>query len=210
MNEIKSLDFSRMHGYVNKHRAGTRARYITPSGNITANEAAELVIRLNSLSGGEIIKRLEKIYDTIFFDEVQDLSGYDLEIIRLIANSSIDLICVGDPKQATFTTNNGAKNKNKSGKNMGLFFVELEKKNLSSISYNLTSRRFNSDICKFANTVYPSATSMTTIMTASTEHDGVYLILQNDLHHYYTYYNPQVLRYDSRTYTFGLSAMNFG
>lgn len=109
INEIISLDFSRMYGFINKHRIGQKARYMTSGRNITANEAAELVVQLNTRSNGQVIKRLEKIYATVFFDEVQDLSGYDLEIIRLIAASSIDLVCVGDPKQATFKTNNGQK-----------------------------------------------------------------------------------------------------
>ena len=106
-----------------------------------------------------MIKRLEKIYDTVFFDEVQDLSGYDLEIIRLIAASSINLVCVGDPKQATFKTNNGQKNKNISGSSMELFFKSLEKTHSALITYNTVSRRFNGVICRFANDVYPSSNS---------------------------------------------------
>lgn len=210
INEVTGFDFSHMYGYINTHRMGTKARYITSNGKISANEAAELAIHLNTISDGDVIKRLEKIYDTILFDEVQDLSGYDLEIIRLIANSKIKLICVGDPKQATFTTNNGTKNKNKSGKNMGVFFKELEKNNLASINYMVASRRFNADICKFANNIYPSDVTTTTIMSISTDHDGVYLILKKDLNKYYDFYSPQILRYDSRTNTLGLNAMNYG
>lgn len=116
-----------MYGFINKHRIGQKARYMTSGRNITANEAAELVVQLNTRSNGQVIKRLEKIYATVFFDEVQDLSGYDLEIIRLIAASSIDLVCVGDPKQATFKTNNGQKNKNISGSSMELFSKILKR-----------------------------------------------------------------------------------
>lgn len=56
INEIKSLDFSRMYGYINKHRIGQKARYMTSEQNITANEAAELVVLINSLSKGRIIR----------------------------------------------------------------------------------------------------------------------------------------------------------
>ena len=142
INEVKSLDFSRMYGFINKHRIGQKARYMTVGQNITANEAAELVIQLNNKSNGQVIGRIERIYDTIFFDEVQDLSGYDLEIIRRIAASSINLVCVGDPKQATFKTNNGQKNKNISGSSMELFFKNLEKSHSAQITYNTVSRRF--------------------------------------------------------------------
>lgn len=210
INEIISLDFSRMYGFINKHRIGQKARYMTSGRNITANEAAELVVQLNTRSNGQVIKRLEKIYATVFFDEVQDLSGYDLEIIRLIAASSIDLVCVGDPKQATFKTNNGQKNKNISGSSMELFFKDLEKSHSAQISYNTVSRRFNEVICRFANDVYPSSNEMSTSMTSITPHDGVFLILKSDIPDYYNHYSPQVLRYDKKTDTLGLSSMNFG
>ena len=210
INEIKSLDFSRMYGYINKHRIGQKARYMTSEQNITANEAAELVVLINSLSKGRIINRLEEIYDTIFFDEVQDLSGYDLEIIKLIAGSSINLVCVGDPKQSTFKTNNGQKNKNISGANMELFFRCLEKSHSAKITYNNVSRRFNKEVCRFANDIYPSNNVMSTSMTSVTAHDGVFLILKADISEYYNHYSPQVLKYDARTDTQGLFSMNFG
>lgn len=210
INEIKSLDFSKMYGFINKHRIGQKARYMASGRNISANEAAELVVQLNTRSNGQVIKRLEKIYDTVFFDEVQDLSGYDLEIIRLIASSSINLVCVGDPKQATFKTNNCQKNKNISGTNMGLFFKDLEKSQSARILYNNISRRFNEEICRFANDVYPSNNIMSTSMTSATSHDGVFLILKSDIPDYYNQYSPQILRYDKKTDTLGFPSMNFG
>ena len=210
INEVKSLDFSRMYGFINKHRIGQKARYMTVGQNITANEAAELVVQLNNRSNGQVIKRIERIYDTIFFDEVQDLSGYDLEIIRRIAASSINLVCVGDPKQATFKTNSGQKNKNISGEKMELFFKNLEKSHSAQLTYNNISRRFNVDICRFANDVYPSSNEMSTFLTSITPHDGVFLILKSDIPDYYDQYSPQVLRYDKKTDTLGLSSMNFG
>ena len=210
INEIKNLDFSNMYGFINKFRIGQKKRYVTSGRNIAANEAAELVTQLNTNSNGQVIKRLEKIYDTVFFDEVQDLSVYDLEIIKLIAGSSINLVCVGDPKQATFKTNNGQKNKNISGANMDLFFNNLKKIYSAQIITNNISRRFNKEVCRFANDVYPSDNLMTTSMTSITPHDGVFLILKSDIPDYYNHYSPQVLRYDKKTDTLGLSSMNFG
>lgn len=210
INEIKGLDFSRMYNNINKHRMGQKARYMTAGRSITANEAAELVVQINNKSNGQVIRRIERIYDTIFFDEVQDLSGYDLEILKCIAGSSINLVCVGDPKQATFKTNCGQKNKNISGASMELFFKALGKSHLAKITYNNVSRRFNEDICRFANDVYPSCNEMTTSMTSVTPHDGIFLIQKSDIPDYYDQFSPQVLRHDARTDTLGLSSMNFG
>ena len=51
---------------------------------------------------------------------------------------------------------------------------------------------------------------MSTSMTSITPHDGVFLILKSDIPDYYNHYSPQVLRYDKKTDTLGLSSMNFG
>mgnify|MGYP003303047242 FL=1 len=65
----------------------------------------------NSDSSGKVIKRLEEIYAHIFFDELQDYAGWDLELLLLLFSSTIPISCVGDYKQATFRTNNSLKNK---------------------------------------------------------------------------------------------------
>jgi superfamily I DNA/RNA helicase len=43
----------------------------------------------NEKSGGAVIHRLENIYNYIYIDEVQDLSGYDLDLIELLFRSKI-------------------------------------------------------------------------------------------------------------------------
>ena len=93
---------------------------------------------------------------------------------------------------------------------MELFFKSLEKTHSALITYNTVSRRFNGVICRFANDVYPSSNEMSTSMTSITPHDGVFLILKSDIPDYYNIYSPQVLRYDKKTDTLGLSSMNFG
>lgn len=63
INEIISLDFSRMYGFINKHRIGQKARYMTSGRNITANEAAELVVQLNTRS-----RDYKELLDTLALD----------------------------------------------------------------------------------------------------------------------------------------------
>lgn len=52
-----------------------------------------------------LLRRLECMYDEILIDEVQDLSGYDWEIIHALLNSQIDVRMVGDVRQAVLSTN---------------------------------------------------------------------------------------------------------
>ena len=206
-NAIKGIDYSRTYGAVNYQRKGTRARYLTNAGNVLSNQASELACLLDKKSNGRIIRRLSEIYSNIYFDEVQDLAGYDIDLLKLLLDSNISVICCGDNKQATFSTHNAKKNKYQTGKNIWQFFagidnIEIEKK--------LASRRFNRDICSLANKLFPIGDPITTIMNDETEHDGVYLIDQSDVDVYYHHFHPQVLKYDAKTIIEKYHSVNFG
>lgn len=206
-NVLKGIDYSQTYGVVNYQRKGTRARYLTKAGNVLSNQASELACFLDEKSNGKIVGRLSEIYSNIYFDEVQDLAGYDIDLLKLLLDSDISITCCGDNKQATFSTHNAKKNKNQTGKNIWQFFeglsnVEIEK--------NLTSRRFNQVICCFANMLFPIGDPITTIMAEETGHDGVFLISQSDVEAYYQYYHPQVLRFDAKTRVGNYHAVNFG
>ncbi len=209
INHIKSVDFSEQFGQVNRNKAGSYARYITSGKNVRSNQASELAVLLNRLSSGMSIKRLEGIYSNIYFDEIQDLVGYDIDLLRLLMESKIAITCCGDSKQATFTTHVAKKNKKQAGKNIWVFFSELETEGLVQIERKLASRRFNRDICCFANAVYPIGDAITTIMEDVTEHDGVFLIDEVDADIYSEYFCPQILRFDAHT-KIVKSCLNFG
>lgn len=207
---IKAFDYSQTYGFINYAKSGTKEKYITSQKNARSNEASSLVCLLNRLSEGKSIGRLEKVYNAVFFDEIQDLTGDDIEILRLLIDSSIDIVCCGDNKQATFRTHNTRKNKKQSGKYIWEFFKKLEEDGLINVERNLSSRRFNSQICSFANKVFPMGDPIMTIMNEQTSHDGVFLIDAKDINAYYKAYNPQILRYDKDAYTYDYSAVNYG
>lgn len=206
-NVLKGIDYSQTFGSINFQRKGTRARYLTKAGNVISNQASELACFLDEKSDGKIINRLSEIYSNIYFDEVQDLAGYDIELLKLLLDSDISITCCGDNKQATFSTHNAKKNKNQTGKNIWQFFGSLEN---VEIEKNLASRRFNQDICCFANRIFPIGDPITTIMDEKTEHDGVFLISEDDVEAYNQQYHPQVLRYDAKTVIEKYHAVNFG
>ena len=209
INHIKTIDFSEQFGQRNFHKAGTYARYISTGRNVRSNQASELAVLLNKRSGGKSIKRLEEKYSNVYFDEIQDLAGYDIELLRLLMDSSISATCCGDNKQATFKTHVTKKNIRQTGTNIWEFFRQLETKGIVQIERNLSSRRFNWDICCFANALYPEGDNITTIMDTVTEHDGVFLIKETDVELYREYFTPQSLRFDVKTKVVH-SCLNFG
>jgi ATP-dependent exoDNAse (exonuclease V) beta subunit len=56
-------------------------------------------------SRGALLYRLESLYDEILMDEVQDLSGWDWEILNRLFASCIDIRMVGDIRQSVLSTN---------------------------------------------------------------------------------------------------------
>lgn len=56
--------------------------------------------------------RIEKFFDEVLIDEVQDFSGYDFDFIEMLGNMGIDVVLTGDFFQHTYDTScDGAKNK---------------------------------------------------------------------------------------------------
>jgi hypothetical protein len=206
-NVLKGVDFMEPYGNVNFHKKGTRARYLTGTGNVRSNYVSELACLLNEKSNGKIVGRLTEIYSNIYFDEVQDLAGYDIELLKLLLDSDISITCCGDNKQATFSTHNAKKNKYQTGKNIWQFFLGLDN---VDIERKLASRRFNQEICCFANMLFPIGDPITTIMDEKTDHDGVYLIDKSDVDAYYKRFQPQILRFDAKTKIEKYRVVNFG
>lgn len=210
INEIRSFDFSQMYERVNYAKTGTKPRYLTTQADVRANEASNLSLLLNQLSGNRVIQRIEQIYGMIYFDEVQDLCGADIDLIKLLIDSKVGIVCCGDHKQATYSTHNTQKNKKLTGTNIWVFFEKLSQQGKVEIERKLITRRFNKQICSFANAVFPIGDPITTSMHETTEHDGVYIIIKKDVERYIERYQPQVLRYDVKTDALGYRAVNFG
>lgn len=197
-NEIKSIAFYQetLPPYFNQ----THIQYYINSGSdIFPDRTSHLAYICNEHSGGKAISRMENIYSHVFIDELQDYAGWDLEIIKLLFTSTMQIKCVGDYKQATYRTNNSTKNKQYRDEAIRNFFAELERRNLCSIAYANTTRRFNQEICDFINTIHSDKESTvrpddSSIMEV-VEHKGVYLTDIRHLEHYCATYKPIILRF---------------
>ncbi len=210
INLIKSFDFTQTYGYVNKRPISSPTRYITRGRNILSNEASRLALLLNDKSSNAVIKRLEKIYEYIYIDEVQDLSGDDINLLEVLFDSKINTFCVGDPKQSTYQTYNTKKYKSKTGRNIYQYFNALSKDSIVTIDVNNKSRRCNSDICKLANIIHADEPLIESFENEDNPHKGVYIISRSDVKDYYDSFRPMILRYDKRTQCEFTEVINYG
>lgn len=209
INIIRSFDFSNMYGARDFSKRNTLPYFLNKSGDVKANKASEFAVYLNEKSNEAIINRLEEIYSCIYIDELQDLTGRDIELLELLLKSSIRVYCVGDYKQSTLKTHNAKANKKKSGENIFSYLETLKDSHNLQIIKNNRSKRFIQDIADFANLVYP-ADPITSVKEDSIEYMGVYQISKKDIDDYIRCFQPQVLIYDKRTSTSGYGSLNFG
>lgn len=190
--------------------SNTEKYYFDEQRRIYTDKLSQYVYKCNSASNGLVIKRLEEIYDAIYIDEVQDLAGWDLEVIKLFFASKTEILVVGDPRQVTYLTNHSNKNSGYRGEKIVTFFEELASQNLCKITNLTDCHRCNQEICNLADSVYPSLAKSISSNTSRTGHDGIFSVPTSELDEYIRVYNPVLLRHDARSKTHGRNALNFG
>ena len=190
--------------------------YFDKGGRIYSDKITKFAYRCNELSNGMVIYRLSQIFDAIYIDETQDLSGWDLELIKLLFLSKIEILCVGDPRQSTLRTNNSAKNKNKSQVNLLSYFESISKEYSLEIDTQTldTNHRSIKDICDFSNLLYENEgwpKTQSDYLSLGETHLGVFLVDTQHVDDYLTRYNPVQLR-DKITVQVNMnfSVYNFG
>lgn len=187
--------------------------YFSKEYKIYSDKLSKFVFKCNEKNKGVVFDRLSRIYDYIFIDEVQDLAGYDLELIKLLFQTNSNIVLVGDPRQTTYNTHWEKKNKQyQDGKIKE--FIQNECKRITveidEISLNCSYRN-NDLICQFSSKLFPDYLAPTSNQKDEVEHKGIFFIKESDVDFYLAQYQPLQLRVDRRkkvnTY---FPVMNFG
>lgn len=171
--------------------------YFTNDFQIYSDKLSKFVIRCNEKSNGFVIERISALFKYIFIDEVQDMAGYDLEIIKKLFQTDSIIKIAGDPRQVTYHTHFADKYKKYSdGKIQD--FIENECKSIECDIDTETlkgSWRNNQLICDFANSLFPEHPQCKSLQDDTTLHDGVFLVKEKDVEKYLKNYSPTQLRY---------------
>lgn len=195
---------TRVHGFDFKSepQQGTSndqwRRYFNKQGEARRVHLSQLAHRVNGAASGKPIARLERIYDRIFIDEVQDLCGWDLEVLRLLMSSRVPLEMVGDVRQAILLTN-GREAKNKKYQYMKIWdwFRSEQKARRLEISQENKSHRCRPEIVALADSLFDGDLgfdSTISLNSTSTPHDGIFLVRSKDVAAYVETFQPLLLR----------------
>ncbi|MEQ9547447.1 MAG: AAA family ATPase [Marinobacter sp.] len=85
-----------------RSRKDTKKHYIDKNDRLFASRIAKLLVEFDVVP--ELIERIEKFFDLVCIDEVQDFAGNDFNLLCALANANINMQLVGDFYQHTFDT----------------------------------------------------------------------------------------------------------
>lgn len=199
---------------ITRYRKGTK-RYFDDDNRVFSNHIGKLAYDIAIASNGAWLDRLERIYDEIYFDEVQDLAGNDLDILQLLFKSKINITAVGDVRQSLYSTSRSdSKHKQFNNLNKIEWFRRMKDLNLCELEERTQTWRCNQDIINFANSALPKKLNFPDTKSLNREktgHDGVFLISWQNLPEYINKFNPQSLRNNINSKILnGTDAINFG
>lgn len=191
-------------------KANTERYFLADGCDIYSERMADFVCECDQRSGGLVMKRLSHMFDYVFVDELQDLAGYDLDILQMLCKSPIGVLAVGDPRQATFSTNNSAKNKQFKKSHIIEWIKQKHQEGLLSLEERVECYRSNQTICDLADSLYPDMSKAVSKCEVATGHDGIFTISKSDVLAYLDQHKPIILRHSKKTDTMGLPALNIG
>lgn len=181
--------------------------YFTSTLKIYSDKISKFIFSCNQASNNEVINRISRIFSHIFIDEIQDLAGYDLELIKLFFRSDSSVLLVGDPRQVTYLTHTSSKFRKYSNGNIESF-IENELRNesiceLDKKTLNL-SHRNNQLICNYSAKLYPSlpvpkACDCKECRDYAIDHIGIFLIKPCDVDQYLLRFKPVQLLWSTST-----------
>lgn len=180
---------------------------------IYSDKVAELALFIDERSGGRVFSRLSQLYSLVCIDEVQDMSGYDLEFIAALIDKAGDVRLAGDLRQSTYHTSNVAKNKIYREKGFGQFARDRHLDCSVDSETLRTCHRCPQQIVDLADALYPDfpLTISSVVVPSNDSHVGVFVVKSSDAMAYSIRYGAVCLVYDKRTKVpLGIRAKNMG
>ncbi|WP_151752824.1 UvrD-helicase domain-containing protein [Acinetobacter soli] len=170
--------------------------------SVYSDKISKLIIRIHESNNELIFHRLARIYEYVFIDEIQDLAGYDLDIIKNIYSSILNVIAVGDPRQTTYSTHHSLKYKKYLEGKIKNFFLEHLDDICEVDEVTLCKSHRNEPItCYISSQLFPDFTpseSCTCCDDSHIEHLGIFYVPESKKLNYLEQYKPIQLRWNSR------------
>jgi superfamily I DNA/RNA helicase len=174
--------------------------YVDSANNVYKDRVSALACKLDDLSGGKVMARIADCFDLILIDEMQDLAGWDLELVERLLMSRARVVAVCDPRQSVYVTNHSAKNSGLRRAKVIKWIYSQQKAQRLRITEQSDSFRCNQSICDYADGLYPDMPKTKSRSTRPLNPTAVHLVHADDLDQYRVETGAQELRWrhDSR------------
>ncbi|MEN8991757.1 UvrD-helicase domain-containing protein [Avibacterium paragallinarum] len=179
--------------------------YFDNNMGIYSDKIAKFIFEIHKKNKKLIFERLNKIYEKIFIDEIQDLSGYDLDLVKALFELIQSIICVGDPRQTTYKTHVSRRYKKFSQGDVRGFFIDKVKNGAQYIDDTTLkySHRNKQIICEISSSLYPEyqateACGCSSCDISQEEHIGAFYVMESHRYEYLAKYHAVQLRWDQR------------
>lgn len=189
--------------------------YLNGAGDVYSERLGLLASNVLKADGAAVIDRLERIFDEIYIDEVQDLRGNDLDVLDALIRSKIRVVLVGDVRQRLLSTSKSS-NKYKKYDGLGLinWFHEMDENKLLDLQTIQETWRCCPEVIQFADQMFTrgkfSPTESKVTIPAGMHH-GVWLVEEPHIEEYIRRFHPACYRNSVRDKLVGTdSATNFG
>lgn len=178
---------------------------------------AKLATRVAHATKNATAVRLGEVYSKVYFDEVQDLVGWDYDVLKFLSKKmKSPITCVGDFRQTVYDTTFGQKKPKTAEDKIAAF------KSMGFTEESLTlNYRSIQTICTIADEVHQgtyqeSKSAVASIPPEFTSHIGACIVKESDVIAYIEAYDPMLLRWsvasgakiipeNARCYNFGSS-----
>ncbi|WP_290438140.1 UvrD-helicase domain-containing protein [Aeromonas caviae] len=126
------------------------AHYVDKNKRLFSNRIAKLLIEFNAIP--EILQRIEKFFDLVCIDEIQDFAANDFNLLCALVEANVNIRLVGDFYQHTFDTSRDGNIQNSLHDSFPQYCNKLEKSgfiiDLTSLS---NSYRCSPSVCLFVH-----------------------------------------------------------
>lgn len=177
---------------------------------------SKLALEAEIRSGGLATCRLSSLVSSIFVDEVQDLVGWDYEILEKISGKEgISLYCVGDFRQTVYSTSPGRKAPRESSAKRDKFLgLGFQHEGVTTCHRSVQAICNLSDLIFQSSGQYSETQSLAVYGAAEHQnHVGVFVVSPENARRYLASYRPMILRNSARADISFLDAsekVNFG
>jgi DNA helicase-2/ATP-dependent DNA helicase PcrA len=100
--KTKGISFESPSAYSSSRTLSSRSRYVDAASRVYHARMAKVLDAMGCIP--ELQKRLERYFDQICVDEVQDFGGHDFDLLIHLVGANISVLLVGDFYQHTYST----------------------------------------------------------------------------------------------------------